>query len=676
MIKRILFFALILPFMSTVKTAAQAPKLLTPELLWEIGRVNLECVSPDAKTVIYSVQRYNIEANNSKRQLFACDITSGATRALTQADQNASDAQFHPAGDRLALIYNGALCEMPLAGGVPVPVTGVDMEIGGYQYAPDGKSLLFISEVQHDPSAAERYKLSKTKGEVFDGLFYRHWKSWRDGKYSNIFVAPYANGALSAAAKNIMNERYDSPLKPDGGMEQITWSPDARFIVYTSRKLWGTDEAVSTNSDIWVYEVSSGKTMNFSKDLPGYDLDPVFSPDGRYLIWTSMERAGYEADRTRIMLLDTYTQERRELTKGWDYEARSPQWSEDGQSIYFTSAQDFTYQLFEYSLATEKIRKITEGRHDYTAFKVAGDQLVAQRNAMDAPAEIYVINPQNGKTRQLTNVTDKPWKGLEKGKVERHTVKTADGKDMNVWMVLPPNFDPKKKYPALVYCQGGPQSAVSQFFSYRWNFQLMAAKGYIVVAPCRRGMPGSGQAWNDEIREDWGGKPMQDILSATDYAAALPYVDKARMGAVGASFGGYSVYWLAGNHQKRFKTFISHCGLFNLESFYGSTEEMWFANNDFGGAYWNSPKPQMYETASPHKYVQNWDTPMLVIHNELDFRVPIGEGIQAFQAAQLRGIPSKFLYFPDEGHHVVKAQNSLLWQRVFFEWLDTYLMAP
>jgi dipeptidyl aminopeptidase/acylaminoacyl peptidase len=549
-----------------------------------------------------------------------------------------------------------------------------DIEMNGFQYAPDGKRILFVHDVRHEPSVQDLHQdLPQASGRVFDGLLYRHWKSWNNQKYSNIFYSDYKNGLLTGSPVNIMNEPFHSPLKPMGGMEQICWSPDSRSIAYTCRKLKGAEQAQSTNSDIYLYELASSRTTNLTSDLPGYDLEPVFSPDGRYLAWTSMERPGYEADRTRLMTLDLETRKRTELTEGWVYEANHPQWAADGQSLYFLSSKDFTYQLCQVQRKDRNIRILTEGQHDYSAFKLAGGSIVAARTSMAQPAEVYAVDPQNGVARQLSRATEDPWAGISKGKAERKTVRTKDGNSLNVWMIYPPDFNPAKKYPALLYCQGGPQSPLSQGFSYRWNFQLMAAKGYVVIAPCRRGMPGAGQSWCDAIRGDWGGGAMQDLLDATDYAAKEPYIDASRLGAVGASFGGYAVYWLAGNHNKRFKTFVSHCGLFNLESFYGATEEVWFPHYDFEGAYWQARKPNMYAKQSPHLFVQNWDTPILVIHNELDFRVPFGEGMQAFQAAQLRGIPSRFLSFPDEGHWMSKAQNSVLWQRVFFEWLDGHL---
>lgn len=655
-----------------VPTDAQQ-QTLTPELLWTIGRVGLDDISADGKYAVYGVQRYDVTANKGTRVLYLLDIKSGVSRAITDPDETSSDAQFRPDGKKIGYLRGGKLYEVTVEGNsMTGPIS--TLEINGFRYAPNGKSVLYAGDVKLDQNIADRYPdLPKASGRISEGLLYRHWKSWRDSKYSNVFYANYSNGQVTGNPVNIQGgERFDSPLTPDGSMEQITWSPDSRWILYTCRKLNGTEEAKSTNSDIYAYEMASGKTLNFTQLNPGYDRDPVFSPDGNYLLWSSMATPGYEADRARLMLLDLRTQQTEELSAAWGYEMNHPVWSADGKTIYFLSSENFTYQIYEMKLADRKVRRITEGQHDYTNLKIAGNELVATRVAMNAPAEIYAVNPATGNVRQLTTVTDDPWKKITKSKVERRTVKTFDGKDMNVWVVLPPDFDPAKKYPALVYCQGGPQSPLSQSFSYRWNLSLMAAQGYVVVAPCRRGMPGSGQAWNDAITGKWG-DAMKDYLSATDAIAKEPFVDASRIGAVGASFGGYAVYWLAGNHQKRFKAFISHCGLFNLESFYGTTEEVWFPNHDFEGAYWQSPVPKMYQTDSPHRYAQNWDTPILVIHNELDFRVPFSEGMQAFQAAQLRGVPSRFLSFPDEGHWMSKPQNSLLWQREFFGWLETYL---
>jgi dipeptidyl aminopeptidase/acylaminoacyl peptidase len=660
-------------FMSALSALSAQQQTLTPELLWQTGRVALECVSADGRYVVYAVQRYRLEENKGNRVLYLTETAGGTTRPLSDPAKSSSNAAFTPDGQRIGFLQDDYLWEIPV-GAENAAARQVSTEtMSGFKYAPDGRSLLFTRRVAHDLTAQSLYPdLPNTSGRLYDGLFYRHWKSWNDGQYSNIFLAEYADGELKGTPRNIQNEPFDSPLMPFGGMEQITWSPDSRFIVYTSRKLSGTAAAQSTNSDLYVYELKSGKTLNLTEDLPGYDQDPVFSPDGRTLAWTSMARAGYEADRTRLMVLDVATQQRRDLTAEWTFEANHPQWAADSKSLYFLSSENFTYQLYQIRLQDGKVSRLTEGQHDYSGLLVPplrSEQAFVLRTTMTRPPEVYAIDTRSGAARPLSFVTADPWNNIAKATVERHTVRTTDGNNLNVWMVLPPNFDPKKKYPTLLYCQGGPQSSLSQGFSFRWNFQLMAAQGYVVIAPCRRGMPGAGQAWCDAIIGDWGGGAMRDLLDATDYAAQKPYVDAARMGAVGASFGGYAVYWLAGNHQKRFKSFISHCGLFNLESFYGTTEEVWFPHNDFVGAYWQKDQPEMYRKHSPHRFVSQWDTPILVIHNELDFRVPFGEGMQAFQAAQLRGIRSQFLSFPDEGHWMSKPQNSVLWQRVFFQWL-------
>ena len=668
---RSLTFCIAIIMALSFEATAQSQRL-TPELLWQLGRVGLDCTSPDGQWAVYGVQRYDMAKNKGFRVLYLVNVQSGDTKALTAADQSATDAEFHPGGQKIGFLRDGKMFEVNRDGTGEAQV--YEPEISGFHYAPNGQFVLYAQEVRHDPTISERMPdLPKTSGRITDGLFYRHWKTWRDGKYSNLFYCAYKDGKMSGEPKKVMYEAYDTPLAPLGGMEQIAWSPDCRFIVYTCRKQSGTDEAKSTNSNLYIYEVSSGKTLNATPGNPGYDQDPVFSPDGHYLAWTSLAQAGNEADRPRLMLLDTRTQQQREVTEGWDYEANNPVWSADSKTLYFLSSVDFTYQIYKVGAEDRQIRRVTKGGDcDYTALKVAGSDLVATRTSMIQPPEVFAINPQTGAERALSTVNAALWGQFPKAKVERRAVKTFDGKEMNVWMIFPPDFDKTKKYPSLLYCQGGPQSALSQGFSFRWNFSLMAANGYVVVAPCRRGMPGSGTAWNDAITGHYGDS-MKDLLAAADAAKKEPFIDGNRMGAVGASYGGYSVYWLAGNHQKRFKTFIAHCGMFNLESFYGTTEEVWFPQHGFEGPYWQTPQPRMYATDNPKSYVQNWDTPILVIHNELDFRVPFSEGMQAFQAAQLKGIPSRFLSFPDEGHWMSKPQNSLLWQRTFFDWLDRFL---
>jgi dipeptidyl aminopeptidase/acylaminoacyl peptidase len=668
------FFAFSLMLVAANILSAQ--QLLTPELLWKIGRVNLEDVSRDGSMAVYSVGRYNVPENKSTKTLYLVQTASGTTTPITPETFKSGDAQFTPDGKRVGFLRDGNLYEVNITDRSETLVSETSMN--SFKYSTDGKYIVFAQDVKIDQTPGEIYPdLAKTSGRVTDGLLYRHWDSWHDYAYSHVFFAPYADGKLTAKPTDIMaGEKFDAPLNPNGGIEQVQFSPDGRFIAYTCRKLTGTAEAQSTNSDIYVYELSSGKTINFTSDLPGYDQDPIFSPDGHYLAWTSMETAGNESDRTRLMALNLYTQQREELTEGWKWECNGPQWASDSKSLYFLSSNDFTYQVYNIGVTDKKIKRITEGLHDYTHIKVAGNEIIATRNAMDTPAEVYAVNTTSGSARQLSFATKDPWEGIKKGKVERRTVRTTDGKNMNVWVILPPDFNPKKKYPALLYCQGGPQSALSQFFSYRWNMQIMAANGYVVIAPCRRGMPGGpeGQDWNAAISRDWGGQPMQDLLSAIDDVKKEPWINADKIGAVGASFGGYSVYWLAGhNENKRFKAFVSHCGMFNTMSWWGTTEEMWFAKYDLGDDYWTKPNDPAWNQFSPHLYVKNWNTPMMVIHNEKDFRVPFSEGMQAFQAAQMRGVPSRLLTFPDEGHWMLKPQNSILWQREYFKWLDQWL---
>jgi dipeptidyl aminopeptidase/acylaminoacyl peptidase len=651
-------------------TLMSQERRLTSELLWQLGRVALEDVSPDGNQLLFAVQRYELSANTSSRVIYRYDLSQDRYWTISPAGRLATDAAFRPGSSEIGYLLDGQLRIVEPDGSNDRLL--LEAPVNGYRFAPDGKSVLLSRDVRHDRSTADlNPDLPKTSGRLIDGLFYRHWKSWHDYQYSNLFLYSLPENQSVGEAREVMREPYDSPLQPFGGMEQVAWSPDGKWIVYTCRKLSGTAAAQSTNSDLYAFEVESGRVINFTADLPGYDLDPIFSPDGNYLAWTSMEAGGYESDKTRLMMLDLRTNLRSDLTENWDYEANHPQWSADSKSIFFLSSTDFTYQVHEIRLSTREIRKMTDGQHDYTSLKVAGSQLFTTRVAMDQPAEIYHINAVNGQVRQLTRETDPLWKSVQKGKVERRTLTTSDGKAMNAWVVFPPGFDAKKSYPALVLCQGGPQSALSQGFSYRWNLQLMAANDYVVIAPCRRGMPGAGKAWNDAIQGDWGGQPMQDLLTAADYIAAEPGINPRRIVAAGASFGGFSVYWLAGNHKNRFNAFIAHCGIFNLESFFTETEELWFANHDLEGAYWQTPRPRAYE-ASPHLFVKNWDKPLLIIHNELDFRIPVTQGMQAFQAAQLRGIPSQLLYFPDEGHWMSKPQNSVLWQRTFFGFLEKW----
>lgn len=532
--------------------------------------------------------------------------------------------------------------------------------------------IAYGQDVKLDKTVKDLYPdLDKLNDDVriIDGLMYRHWNAWSDGTYSHIFIAPYQEQNLINSGKDIMEgEKYHSPLHPFGGEEQISFTPTGANLLFTCKKQEGTDAAYSTNSDIYNYIIETEKTIKIDGCGDGYDNEPTaWGKEISTLAWLSMQRPGNEADKNRLMVAAV------DVTKDFKYSVESYAWAPDGNKIFFTSVINATNQIFEYDIKTKAIRQVTEGVHDYNTvvpYK-QGKQvmLIGLKTSMSSPAAFYKIDLK-GKETPLENINNSLLQQVKWGNVKKRMVKTTDGKDMLTWVIYPPDFDSTKQYPTLLYCQGGPQSAVSQFFSYRWNFQLMAARGYIIVAPNRRGLPGFGQEWNDAIINDYGGQPMRDYLSAIDDVSKEKYVNKDKLGAVGASYGGYSVYYLAGIHEKRFKCFISHCGMFNMESWFGTTEEMFFAKND-NGYYWENTAN--YEKNSPHKFVKNWDAPILVIHNEKDFRVPLSEGMQAFTAAQTMGVPSRFLYFPDEGHWILKPQNSILWNRVYFDWLDKWL---
>lgn len=670
-----LVFFLVPGFMLTMS----AQQTLTPELLWQLKRVSGTAVSPDGEYVVFGITEYDLEANEGNRDLYIVPVKGGKVRQLTRLEGSEWGECWRPDGQKIGFLSardgSPQWYEINPDGSGLRQVTHIEGGIDHVAWSPAMHYLSFTRDVKTRKTVHELYPdLPKATGRIFDDLMYRHWDEYEDDKNSHIFYAPYTDGALAGEPVDIMQgEPYDVPMKPFGGSDAIAWSPDERLIAYSCKKYNGVEYAVNTNSDIYLYDIHSGTTRNLSEGMPGYDRHPVFSPDGSRILWNSMERGGFESDRNRIIILELANGNRYEATKGLDRDANSPAWTADGKALLFISGEKATYQIYSLDLETGNLRQITSGIHDYTAFTQAGDYLVATKMSMSHPNELYRVNLRTGREKQLDFANRELMESITWGRVESRWIGTTDGKKMLVWVIYPPGFDPAKKYPALLYCQGGPQSAVSQFFSFRWNFQIMAANGYIVVAPNRRGLPSFGREWNDAISRDWGGQAMKDYLTAIDTLAAEPWVDENRLGAVGASFGGYSVYWLAGNHQKRFKVFIAHDGVFNLESMYGSTEELWFVNWDLGGPYWDPAVRENYNRFSPHRFVQNWDTPILIIHGQKDYRVDVSEGMQAFTAARVQGIPARFLYFPDESHWVLHPQNGILWQRIFFDWLNRWL---
>lgn len=660
-----------------------AQQTLTPENLWKIKRVYGEEVSPNNKAILYSVKEYDLEKDNGIAHLYVANLDGTNSRIISDGKSSIYDAHWRPDGMKIGFLspQSGSmqLWEMNPDGSDAKQVSFFRSGISNWQYSPDMKQISYTMDVKVEESLTDKHDdLPKATGRAYDNLMFRHWTQWHDYNYSHVFFSASADGLVGDDANDIMiNEPYDAPMNPFGGAEQITWSQDGKSIFYVSKKLVGKEYAMSTNSEIYRFDLATGKTTNITEGNLGYDNEPVISPDGTKIAWMSMARNGFESDKNDIRILDFASGQQVNVTQDIDQTFGNIVWSEKGDKIYALSPVNATYQIFEIEIGSDLKRKsfraITTGEHNINSIQRAGNALIGTKSSISSPNELYSWNIKTGSETMLINTNRALLENIEMGKVEKRLIKTSDGKDMLTWVIYPPDFDPSKKYPTLLYCQGGPQSAVSQFFSFRWNFQLMAANGYIVVAPNRRGLPSFGQKWNDDISKDWGGQAITDYLSAIDELAKEPYVDNEKMGAVGASYGGYSVYYLAGVHEGRFKTFISHCGLFNLESWYASTEELFFANWDIGGPYWESPVPDSYKNFSPHKNVGNWDTPIMVIHNELDFRVPLNQGLEAFTAAQLQGIPSKLLYYPDEGHWVLKPQNGVMWHREFYDWLDQWL---
>ncbi|HOW30587.1 MAG TPA: alpha/beta fold hydrolase, partial [Bacteroidales bacterium] len=556
-----------------------AQQRYTPELLWKLGRVSEVQVSPDQRQLLYGITWYDLQANKGNCDLYLQPVKGGQSLKVTSFNGSESNGIFRPDGKKIAFLSSESgssqIWEADPDGSKAKRISGIDGDITGFSYSPDGTKILFSKRVKLDMTPNDRYPdLPKANARIEDDLMYRHWDSWSDYSYSHIFVAPYTDGAIGQPKDIMYGERYDSPMLPWGGMEQICWSPDGQSIAYTSKKMTGLEYSLSTNSDIYMYNVVTGTTNNISERNRGYDQDPVFSPDGSKIVWRSMERDGFEADKDRIMMYDVVSGSMKDYSAGFDQSSKNFVWSSDGKTLWFISGHHGTEQIYSLDLSSGAIQQLTSGDHDYVSINSAGNELTGIRQSMLEPSEIFRISPQ-GAENQISFINKEILSNVKSASVKSRWITTMDGKKMLVWIILPPDFDPKKKYPTLLFCEGGPQNMVSQFFSYRWNFQMMAANDYIVVAPNRRGLPGFGQEWNDQISGDYGGQNMKDYLTAIDSVAAEPYVDKDRLGAVGASYGGFSVLWLAGHHEGRFKAFISHCGMFNLEDQYLTTEEMW-----------------------------------------------------------------------------------------------------
>ena len=657
-----------------------ADGIFSIDALEALGRVTDPQVSPDGSKVLFGISYESVEQNKSNNELYVIDIKGGEPQRLTRTAESENSAVWIDNGNKIAYLASDGestqLYIMSADGKGKTKVSNVEGGIEGFLFSADEKKVVMIGRVKYDRTPADVYPdLPKANARIIDDLMYKHWDQWVT-EIPHPFVGDFDGNKVTNVTDIMQDEPFEVPMRPFGGVESFAWSPDSKQLIYVSRKKTGMDYAVSTNSDLYRYDLESGKTENLTEGMMGYDTAPAYSPDGRYVAWLSMEHDGYESDKNRIFILDTTTGEKTDLTTEWDYTADLIAWAKDGKSIYFTAAYLGEEPIFNVNLATKEVKPVMEnaGLFDYAALCPVNDNtLVTMRHSMLQPNELCVV--ENGKVRQLTDVNKDIFGQLTMPTVEKVMVPTTDGKEMTTWVVYPQNFDPNKKYPAILYCQGGPQQAVSQFWSYRWNLALMAANGYIVIAPNRRGLPGFGTEWNAQISKDYPGQNMQDYLSAVDFMKEKPYVDAEHIGAVGASYGGFSVYWLAGNHDGRFACLIAHAGIFNMESQYLETEEMWFANWDMGGAFWDKDNAAAQRTfaASPHKFVDKWDTPILVTHGEYDFRILSSQGEMAFNAARLRGIPAEMVIFPDENHWILKPQNAILWQRVFFRWLDKWL---
>jgi dipeptidyl aminopeptidase/acylaminoacyl peptidase len=644
----------------------KAGGVMTPEIMWKFGRLGSFALSPDGLTVLYTVTRIDLQSEARKTNIFK--ISSGGGDPVQITMEGGSSPQWFDGGKKIAYVNGSDLMTMNPDGSEQKKVEGISgFEI--FNVSPDGNKIYFTKRVKLDQTANEKYNLPKAKVRIIDDLMYRHWNAWSDYSYSHIFVASF-NGSVVSGEKDIMkDQKFESPTSPYFDEREISWSPDGKYIAYTSKRLRGIEDARSTNSDIYLHEIATGREINITDGNYGYDRYPVFSPDGSKVALQSMERNGYEADLDRLVIYSITDKTRTLLSDGWQFDVENLTW-DDNQNIYFTCSYLGTSQIFKINLTVKKVEKVTDGIHNMGPVTLQSGVLVSGIASMSMAPEVSKVDLKSGEIRQVTSINKVIYESIRMGKVEEKYIKTKDNKDLQMWLVFPPDFDPGRKYPALLFCNGGPQSTLDQFWSYRWNLQMMAAKGYIVIAPNRRGVAGFGQAWKEQISGDYGGANMQDYLDATDAMAKEPYVDADRLGAVGASYGGYSIYYLAGIHAGRFKVFVSHCGMFDFTSWYGSTEELWFPNKDIEGPYWNNPKSYRF---SPHLRVDSWDTPILIITGANDFRIPYTQSMEAFQAAQLHSIPSRMLFFEDETHFVQKPQNSVIWQKEFFEWLDTYL---
>ena len=658
--------------------------MITPEVLEALGRVNEATVSPDGKSFIFTLTYEDINANSGNSEIYSANIDGSELKRLTTTPKSEANIRWIQQGKKIAFLGHDKdtdktqIFVMNADGTGRTRVSKVERGVTCFEISPDETKVIFGSLIDAEDKDSTLFAgLPNTTGRLVNDLMYKHWDEWVTD-IPHPFLASFDGSEVKDAVDIMKGEPYECPMKPFGGADAFAWSPDSKKLVYVSRKLKGMDYAFSTNSDLYLYDIEAKTTTNITEGNPGYDTDPKFSPDGKSLAWLSMKTAKFESDKKRLMVMDMSSKAKRDLTENWDYWPEGLAWSPDSKSIVFNGYYQGTEPIFRIDAQSCKIDTLAAGQWDYVGVNPVGnDAVLAMRHSMQRPNEVCFI--KGGQVKDVTEINKQLLSKVKLGDVRKELIPTTDGKEMTTWVVLPPNFDPNKKYPALLYCQGGPQQAVSQMWSYRWNFMIMAANGYIVICPNRRGLPGFGEEWNLQISKDYPGQNMKDYLSAVDYMKEkYPYVDGDRIGAIGASYGGFSVYWLAGHHEGRFAALVAHAGIFNIEAQYLETEEMWFADFDMGGAPWEKDNAAAQRTFanSPHLSVDKWTAPILVTVGELDYRILASQGMMAFNAAKMHGLEAEMLVFPDENHWILKPQNAVLWQRVFFNFLDKYLKNP
>jgi len=656
---------------------AEAKRPMTFDDLMKVQRISDPQVSPDGRWIAYVLGAVDFEANKVAKHIWLIRAEGGEPKQLTTGDGSDSRPRWSPEGESIAFISarggKSQVWIIPVHGGEARQLTSISTEADGVTWAKKGDALLFTSQVYPDcvDDACNKKRLedaekSKVKARIIDELLFRHWDAWREGKYTHLFTV----SAQGGTPRDLTPGAVDSPTWFLGAPDGYDISPDGTEVCFTSNRSGGSRIAWTTNNDLFFVSAQGGEAKNITKDNPGSDASPQYSPDGRYIAYTSQARDGYESDLLRLRVYDRQTGSIKDLTTGFDQWVSSFAWAPDSDTIYFTAPERAQQPVFKTSVSKPKVEKVLGGMNDDLQVTPDGNSLVLTRSSLTQPAEIYQVAVSGGTPTQLTHTNDSLIAELDMNPAESVTTPGALGAEIQSLLVKPPAFDASKKYPAIVLVHGGPQDAWDNSWSYRWNAQMFAAHGYVVMMTNFHGSTGYGQKFVEEISGDWGGACHQDVMMATDYLENLPYVDKNHLGAAGASFGGYMIDWIAG-HTNRFKALVSHDGVYDSRSMYGETEEIWFDEWEHQGPPWT--KREAYERSSPSNHVQNIQTPMLLVQGALDFRVPDGQAIQLFTSLQRRGVPSRLLYFPDEGHWVLKPQNSQLWYRTVLEWLDKYV---